>query len=127
MNRLALVLLAIALSLALGPAMAQPSADDPPMSPAERTAWRDLIVCVTARALQGEEPSGETCPEELMRVAFAGVARGRPDADILKMTNALVERATALARCRNAIADGGQYGDSPSPQVVGQLCGWTDR
>jgi hypothetical protein len=52
---------AIALSLALGPAMAQPSADDPPMSPAERTAWRDLIVCVTSRALQGEEPSGETC------------------------------------------------------------------
>ncbi len=133
---------AIALSLAPSPTMAQtctlldgspcppvntPSADDPPLTPAERAAWRDVIVCVLGRAFQGEEPSGETCQIEWMRVAFEGVARGRPDADIFAMTNAFVGRATALAQCRNAVVDGGRYGDDPSPDVVGKLCPWRPR
>ncbi len=88
--------------------------------------WRDYVACATAQAYAGHEDDAYNNPRASCRPeweiwALDEIAHGRADR-ISQDDPFVVVGLDRVAECRNALAQGGQYGADPPADVVQRLC-----
>ncbi len=110
--------LAIAGMTALGSAAAT-AEDLDAMAPGP---YRSFVICVTGRALMGADDFVTACRVEHDDFVAWADEQGLTNDERARAVALMEVKAQDLARCRNALAHGGRWGNNPPIETVTELC-----
>ena len=84
--------------------------------------FRSLLICVTGRAFTGAEDFETACRAEHDDFVRWADERGLTNDQRAFNVAMMMVDASELARCRNALAHSGRFGNEPSIETVTELC-----